>query len=37
MTAGAWIALHLWEHYEFNQDAEYLRGFHGKHLRPGVR
>ena len=25
VSAGAWIALHLWEHYEFNQDAEYLR------------
>jgi alpha-L-fucosidase 2 len=25
VTAGAWIALHLWEHYEFGQDTRYLR------------
>ena len=25
VTAGAWIALHLWEHYEFSQDTGYLR------------
>ncbi len=25
VTAGAWIASHLWDHYEFTQDADYLR------------
>ena len=25
VTAGVWIALHLWDHYEFSQDAGYLR------------
>ena len=25
VTAGAWIALHLWDHYEFSQDTGYLR------------
>ena len=25
VTAGAWIALHLWDHYEFGQDTRYLR------------
>jgi alpha-L-fucosidase 2 len=25
VTAGVWIALHLWDHYEFSQDTCYLR------------
>ena len=25
VTAGAWMATHLWTHYEFTQDREYLR------------
>ncbi|MFI5896115.1 glycosyl hydrolase family 95 catalytic domain-containing protein [Actinoplanes sp. NPDC051513] len=25
VTAGTWIALQLWEHYEYNLDEEYLR------------
>lgn len=25
VTAGAWMATHLWTHYEFTQDKEYLR------------
>lgn len=25
VTAGAWLATHLWTHYEFTQDSEYLR------------
>ena len=25
VTAGAWLASHLWDHYEFTQDADYLR------------
>ena len=25
VTAGAWLATHLWTHYEFTQDREYLR------------
>ncbi len=25
VTAGAWLATHLWTHYEFTQDKEYLR------------
>ncbi|HSV88217.1 MAG TPA: glycoside hydrolase family 95 protein [Bacteroidales bacterium] len=24
-TGGAWLMAHLWEHYEFNRDDEYLR------------
>jgi alpha-L-fucosidase 2 len=25
VTAGAWIALHLWEHYEYGRDERFLR------------
>ncbi|GAA1694712.1 glycoside hydrolase family 95 protein [Nonomuraea maheshkhaliensis] len=25
VTGGAWLALHLWEHYEYQPDEEYLR------------
>lgn len=25
VTAGAWLATHLWTHYEYTQDREYLR------------
>ena len=25
--AGAWLSTHLWEHYEFSQDKEYLRDY----------
>jgi alpha-L-fucosidase 2 len=25
VTAGAWIALHLWDHYDFGRDIDYLR------------
>jgi len=25
VTAGAWIATHLWEHYQFTRDREFLR------------
>ena len=25
VTAGAWLATHLWTHYEYTQDKEYLR------------
>lgn len=24
-TGGAWLAAHLWEHYDYNRDIEYLR------------
>jgi alpha-L-fucosidase 2 len=25
MTGGAWLSLHLWDHFEFNQDLQFLR------------
>jgi alpha-L-fucosidase 2 len=25
VTGGAWLAMHLWEHYEYNLDEEFLR------------
>lgn len=25
VTGGAWLSLHLWEHYQFNQDRDFLR------------
>lgn len=27
-TGGAWLCAHLWEHYSFNQDKEYLRSIY---------
>lgn len=33
VTAGAWIASHLWDHYEFGQDTRYLR----EHAYPVLR
>jgi len=33
VTAGAWIALHLWDHYDFGRDLGYLR----RHAYPVLR
>ena len=31
-TGGAWLCAHLWEHYAFTQDKEYLKSLYKKEL-----
>ena len=34
---GAWLALHLWDHYDFGRDAEFLRRAYDSTIKEAVR